>query len=126
MLRIARADLDNQIHRLEWAFKMGEIRPQDMSKNEQELERLRLDRERVKDQHTVLLKEHHEAFHPVWGQLLKTGYQNSRYGHQIDRFACLYTSHVANMAFYSPDTTYTGRIDYMAHEDIFGDDAAQN
>jgi hypothetical protein len=52
----------------------------------------------------------------VWGQLLKTGYQNSRYGHQIDRFACLYTSHVSNMAFVSPDALYTGRVDYMAHE----------
>lgn len=59
---------------------------------------------------------HHEAFHPVWGQLLKTGYQNSRYGHQIDRFACLYTSHVSNMAFYSPDTAYSGKGDSMAHE----------
>lgn len=59
---------------------------------------------------------HHESFHPIWGQLLKTGYQNSRYGHQIDRFACLYTSHVSNMAFYSPDTAYSGKGDLMAHE----------
>jgi hypothetical protein len=49
----------------------------------------------VKDRHSRLLLEHHQAFHPIWGQLLKTGYQNSRYGHQIDRFACLYTSHVS-------------------------------
>jgi hypothetical protein len=46
-----------------------------------------------------LLLEHHQAFHPIWGQLLKTGYQNSRYGHQIDRFACLYTSHVSVPVF---------------------------
>jgi hypothetical protein len=64
----------------------------------------------------VTRRAHHETFHPIWGQLLKTGYQNSRYGHQIDRFACLYSSHVSNMAFYSPDTAYSGKGDSMAHE----------
>ena len=42
----------------------------------------------------------------MWGQLLKTGYQNSRFAHQVERFACLYTSHVSNLAFYSPDKSY--------------------
>ena len=60
----------------------------------------------VRDRHSRLLAEHHARFHPVWGQLLKTGYQNSRYAHQMERFACLYTSHVANLAFYSPSKSY--------------------
>ncbi|KAL9360976.1 hypothetical protein Peur_049099 [Populus x canadensis] len=30
-------------------------------------------------------------FHKVWGQLMKTGYQNSRFAHQVERFACLFT-----------------------------------
>ncbi len=53
-----------------------------------------------------MLQEHHERFHKVWGQLLKTGYQNSRFAHQVERFACLYTSHVSNLCFYSPDKSY--------------------
>ena len=60
----------------------------------------------VRDRHSRLLQDHHERFHAVWGQLLKTGYQNSRFGHQVERFACLYTSHVSNLCFYSPDKSY--------------------
>lgn len=60
----------------------------------------------VQQQHRQLLHQHHQRFHAVWGQLLKTGYQNSRFAHQVERFACLYTSHVANLAFYSPDKSY--------------------
>ena len=60
----------------------------------------------VRERHSKLLQDHHERFHGVWGQLLKTGYQNSRFGHQVERFACLYTSHVSNLCFYSPDKSY--------------------
>ena len=34
------------------------------------------------------LRAYHKAFHPLWGQLLKTGYQNSRFAYQTERFAC--------------------------------------
>jgi hypothetical protein len=37
---------------------------------------------------------------------------------QVERFACLYTSHVSNMALYSPDKAYKAREDHMAHEDV--------
>jgi hypothetical protein len=35
---------------------------------------------------------------------------------------CLPTTlpQVANLAFYSPDRAYGGRVDYMAHEDVMG------
>jgi 5'-nucleotidase len=34
----------------------------------------------------------------------------------MDRFACLYTSHVSNAGRYSPERAYRGRVDFMAHE----------
>jgi hypothetical protein len=118
-------------------------------------------------------------FHKIWGQLMKTGYQNSRFSHQVlpsallvnfpwsvhliatrvhqftaaiffccvqkflcnlidigmcfsiatvliqvtggmlrqvERFACLYTSHVTNLCYYSPDKSYRTSEDYMPHE----------
>jgi hypothetical protein len=45
-------------------------------------------------------------FHPVWGQITLTGYQSSRFAHQIERFACLYTSHVNNLINYSPNKSF--------------------
>lgn len=44
-------------------------------------------------------------------------YQNSRYAYQVERFACLYTSHVSNMNYYSPLKSHRGRLDSMAHDD---------
>lgn len=118
LLRAARADLDDQIQRLQWAFRNGEVPGGSAAQNTQMLGDLQANREALKKQHKALLKAHHERFHPVWGRLLKTGYQNSRYAHQIDRFACLYTSHVSSMAFYSPEKSYGGRVDFLAHEDL--------
>jgi hypothetical protein len=37
---------------------------------------------------------------------------------QIERFACLYTSHVSNLSYVSPDKKWQGRLDFMAHEDL--------
>ncbi len=53
----------------------------------------------------------------MWGLVLKTGHQNSWYAHQVERFACVYTSHVSNLALFSPDKSYVARMDGMAHED---------
>ena len=78
---------------------------------------MRDQRNSLRTRHRSLLQAHHEAFHPVWGQLFKTGYQNSRYAHQVERFACIYASHVSNLMFYSPLKSYRGRIDSMAHEE---------
>ena len=81
------------------------------------IKNLREQRDVLRVRHRSLLQAHHEAFHPVWGQLFKTGYQRSLYAHQVERFACLYTSHVSNMMFYSPLKSYRGRIDLMNHEE---------
>lgn len=43
-----------------------------------------LQRDALRARHRQLLKSHHESFHHIWGQLMKTGYQNSRYAHQIE------------------------------------------
>ncbi|KIY96271.1 hypothetical protein MNEG_11691 [Monoraphidium neglectum] len=120
-LRAQRDDLADQIERLEWAIAHGaELLPA-AHEPAQDARRAALDalvsqKGQVKARHSATLRAYHEAFHPVWGRLLKTGYQNSRYAHQMDRFACLYTSHVSNLAWYSPCKAYRGRMDIMSHE----------
>lgn len=121
MLRAQRDALDDQIQRLEWGLNHDKLLLDGMESDhsdmdESVLENLKEQRASLRLRHRALLKEHHSRFHQVWGQLLKTGYQNSRYAHQIERFACLYTSHVSNMTFYSPLKSYKGRLDTLAHE----------
>ena len=39
---------------------------------------------------------------------------------QIDRYACLYSSHVANLLFYSWEKNFRARVDLMPHEEEVG------
>ncbi|KAK9843987.1 hypothetical protein WJX81_001142 [Elliptochloris bilobata] len=133
-LRQQRDGLEDHIQRLEWGLAHGtpvcmdglslsaegdsiDGSEDDLGSYMDVVANLREQQDAVRERHRALLAEHHERFHPVWGQLLKTGYQNSRFAHQVERFACLYTSHVSNLHFYSPDKCYRGRMDHMAHEE---------
>ena len=120
-IREERDGLDDQIHRLEWQAKhtsFDDDAAGDTSRieGEQAIARLKAERDTVRAEHSRLLKAYHESFHSVWGQLLKTGYQHSRFASQVERFACLYTSHVSNMRRYSPERCFRSREDEMPHE----------
>eukprot|EP00741_Cyanophora_paradoxa_P021443 tig00021352_g20700.t1 len=63
-----------------------------------------------------LLQRYHEKFHPVWGQMLKTGYQNSRFATQMENYACLYTSRATNLRFIAPNKHFRCSRDVMPHD----------
>lgn len=55
-------------------------------------------------------------FHPYWGPLLKAGGEASLFGHQVENWACLYTSKVSNLNHYSPMHFFKSPRDRMPHE----------
>ena len=55
-------------------------------------------------------------FHKYWGSLLKEGNEQSSFGHQVEDYACVYTSRVSNFVHYSPQQTYRSQRDKMPHE----------
>ena len=71
--------------------------------------------ELVRSGETELCRQH-EAYHPAWGRLFKTGAQNSRWAQQVQEYACLYTSHARNLLAYSPAKSYRGLSDAMPHD----------
>ena len=86
-----------------------------------ELASLTVRAEKAKAKHREVTRALHASFHPVWGQLMKAGSQNSRFAHQLERYACLYTSHARNLIAYSPQKTYRGQSDRMPHDDLDGE-----
>lgn len=100
-------------------YKLQEERLSDPKRTELEgiLDLLQSKRDQLRQRHREELREHHELYHSVWGSVVKTGYQNSFLSHQVERFACIYTSHVNNLLFYSPTRSYRGRVDKLPHED---------
>ncbi len=64
------------------------------------------------------LERYHTFFHPVWGQLFKTGLQNSRFAEQVENYACLYTNCVNNLNIVSPEMYWRAMSDLMPHDRI--------
>lgn len=138
-LRALRDGLDERIQRLHWhienmcapglrgSFVVDNLAlsnrmyvcredEEDLQEWRADLQWLTTERERVGEKHTSKLAAHHAFFHPIWGQMLKSGYQSSMYASLLERFACIYASHVNCLTLYSPYRTFRGRIDVMAHE----------
>jgi HAD superfamily 5'-nucleotidase-like hydrolase len=56
------------------------------------------------------------GFNRYWGLTFKEGNENSRFGEQIEDYACLYTSRVSNFLFYSPMQYLRALRAAMPHE----------
>ena len=67
-------------------------------------------------QHRTLEAEIDHAYNPFWGPLFREGYEISKFGEQVEAYACVYTSRVSNFRFYSPMQYFRGPRDRMPHE----------
>lgn len=55
-------------------------------------------------------------FHPVWGELMKVGFERSRFAQQVGVYACLYTSKASNLRFYSPFKKFISFHETLPHD----------
>lgn len=53
---------------------------------------------------------------PYWGMLFREGLEPTRFGDQIEDYACIYTSRVSNVLFYSPNQYFRSQSDLLPHE----------
>ena len=58
------------------------------------------------------------SFHPIWGQLMKTGRQNSRFSAQVINYSCIYTSKISNLRHYGMNKNFQAVSDHMPHDAI--------
>jgi len=80
------------------------------------IERLRRALRETAAQHRSAETETDDAFNPYWGPLFREGYEVSKFGEQVEAYACVYTSRVSNFRFYSPMQYFRGPRDRMPHE----------
>ncbi|MBL8958092.1 MAG: HAD-IG family 5'-nucleotidase [Myxococcaceae bacterium] len=81
-----------------------------------ELDRLRKAYRETNELAEVLEADVETGFNPFWGLMFKEGNENSRFGEQVEQYACLYTSRVSNFLFYSPAQYFRSPRDLMPHE----------
>lgn len=84
-------------------------------------EKEKLDRLRAELRDTLARVEQLEAlidrqFHSWWGPLFKEGHENSKFGEQVEDYACVYTGRVSNFLAYSPLAYLRAAREYLPHE----------
>lgn len=129
-VEITRARLDDEVnHRktllntLERRLERKELAPADRAEFEEmrrqakaDLDKLRRSLKESMEIADILERDVEEGFNPYWGLLFKEGNENSRFGYQVEQYACLYTSRVSNFLHHSPMQYYRSPRDLMPHE----------
>jgi 5'-nucleotidase len=80
------------------------------------LDKLRAELRQTVQEHTALEQVLDSAFNPHWGPMFREGREISKFGEQVEAYACVYTSRVSNFRFYSPNRHFRGPRDRMPHE----------
>ncbi|HVE82222.1 MAG TPA: HAD-IG family 5'-nucleotidase [Myxococcales bacterium] len=112
-----------QLNVLERKLDKNGVPPESRAQLEEDRRRLKQELERVRRAHKeagelseVLERDVEEGFNRFWGLLFKEGNENSRFGEQVEQYACVYTSRVSNFLHYSPMQYYRSPRDLMPHE----------
>ncbi len=80
------------------------------------IEKLRRELRETASQHRLVEGQIDDGFNPYWGPIFREGYEVSKFGEQVEAYACVYTSRVSNFRFYSPMQYFRGARDRMPHE----------
>jgi HAD superfamily 5'-nucleotidase-like hydrolase len=100
------------------AEEQGATRTIDQAKHEAKarLDELRAAMKQHTDELGALEKSLDKQYNPYWGAIFREGTENSRFGEQVEDFACVYTSRVSNFLAYSPLRYFRSPRDHMPHE----------
>jgi HAD superfamily 5'-nucleotidase-like hydrolase len=117
-------ELDDEIQRLQIeSEQLKQSQSNDPIKAEKQAEKFRAQiesllkkRDSTREALRRGMRKYHQNFHPIWGQLMKTGHQNSRFAAQVENYACLYTSRLTNLFNYSPNFSFRSARDFMPHD----------
>ncbi len=63
-----------------------------------------------------LIKEHTKFFNPHWGETMRAGLEPSRLAGQIEKYACIYMTKIADFKDYSPRSYFRPKRKNLPHE----------
>ncbi|KAB8039840.1 HAD-IG family 5'-nucleotidase [Silvanigrella paludirubra] len=113
-----RVHLENEFERLQIAEHENKIK-KGIDKDEtldKKIKKVGYDLLKIKELEKKEIRTYHLGLHPIWGELMKTGRQNSRFAAQVETYACLYTSKLTNLIHYGPHKNFRAVRDFMPHD----------
>jgi HAD superfamily 5'-nucleotidase-like hydrolase len=63
-----------------------------------------------------LIKQQQQGFNPYWGEVMRAGIEESYFAYQVDRFACVYMTKLADLLATSPRTYFRSPRRPLAHD----------
>jgi HAD superfamily 5'-nucleotidase-like hydrolase len=63
-----------------------------------------------------LIKKQQALYNPHWGQLMRAGNEESYFAYQVDRYACVYMTKLADLLELSPRTYFRSPRKLLSHE----------
>jgi HAD superfamily 5'-nucleotidase-like hydrolase len=63
-----------------------------------------------------LIRSYSTHFNSSWGEVMRAGIEPSRFAGQVEKYACIYMSKIANFLEYSPRTYYRPKRRPLPHE----------
>lgn len=87
---------------------------EDVSKDE--INKLFTEIDSVNHSISEALEEHRKYFNPYWGEMMRAGLEESRFADQVEKYACIYMTKVADLISYSPRTYFRPLRRTLPHE----------
>jgi HAD superfamily 5'-nucleotidase-like hydrolase len=81
-----------------------------------ELNQLFVEIDTVNHSISEALDEHRKYFNPYWGEMMRAGLEESRFADQVEKYACIYMTKVADLISYSPRTYFRPLRRTLPHE----------
>ncbi|MEZ4871869.1 MAG: HAD-IG family 5'-nucleotidase [Bdellovibrionales bacterium] len=70
----------------------------------------------IDKQISPLIKEQRACFNKYWGEVFRTGIEESYFAYQVDRFACIYMGKLEDLLKMSPRTYFRSNKKPLSHE----------
>jgi 5'-nucleotidase len=114
-----RSEVGNLHRRLKMAGSDRQKEQKSVTKLREYQEQLARKELQLEQQHKLvkeLIDRREKAIHPIWGELMRTSLEKSRFAKQIESYACLYTSRVTHLRNYSCSQKFRSYRDMMPHD----------
>lgn len=68
-----------------------------------------------------LVQQWHRNFHPLWGAMFNSGYQDSRFSFFVQNYSCLYTSRASNLGLVSTRKSFRTVLETVPNDRLLLD-----
>lgn len=81
-----------------------------------EINKLFAEIEKINEEISGLLEDYRKFFNPHWGELMRSGQEESRMADQVEKYACIYMAKVSDLLAHSPKTYFRPKKRVLPHE----------